>query len=194
MYIKIFLLHIKKNGIQKKNNEGKKWSEIMTFQEFFNSKINQMDSGKLAELEKNKVKYDQDEQKLSNLGVSFSNGQIMQNNKAVADGQYMFVLSPDGKNLYLAPKKKGIFHHSSFLSGGAVKSAGMVEVKNGKVDTIYQHSGHYKPTEQQMDAINVYLSDQDRMGDLAKNIRYVGGTVDKLQMFKNWIKSKIGLP
>ena len=38
------------------------------------------------------------------------------------------------------------FHHSSFVAGAAVRSAGMISVINGKVEMISNNSGHYRPS------------------------------------------------
>lgn len=57
----------------------------------------------------------------------------------------IFVLSPDG-SIYASkfhyPKK---FHHSSFLSGSPVASAGELKVAKGVIQEISAKSGHYKP-------------------------------------------------
>ncbi len=42
----------------------------------------------------------------------------------------------------------GEFHHSSFLSGKPVASAGEIEVANGDVIEISNKSGHYKPEQE----------------------------------------------
>ncbi|KAF2307602.1 hypothetical protein GH714_030106 [Hevea brasiliensis] len=53
---------------------------------------------------------------------------------------------------YLGPKKKGIFHHSSFLAGGATLAAGRLMVENGTLKSISPYSGHYRPTEDSFDS------------------------------------------
>jgi hypothetical protein len=37
------------------------------------------------------------------------------------------------------------FHHSSFMAGAAVKCAGMISIDNGKIKSVVNHSGHYRP-------------------------------------------------
>ncbi|XP_058107713.1 IQ domain-containing protein IQM3-like isoform X3 [Magnolia sinica] len=56
---------------------------------------------------------------------------------------------------YLGPKKKGTFHHSSFLAGGATLAAGRFIAKNGMLKAIWAYSGHYRPTDEN---INSFLS------------------------------------
>ncbi|KAK9282044.1 hypothetical protein L1049_004956 [Liquidambar formosana] len=59
----------------------------------------------------------------------------------------IFVLSTS-RNLYVGQKKKGLFHHSSFLSGGATTAAGRLVAHNGILEAIWPYSGHYHPTEE----------------------------------------------
>ena len=56
----------------------------------------------------------------------------------------IFVMDPEGK-LYIGSHTPGEFHHSSFLSGAPVASAGEMTVKNGKILEISNESGHYQP-------------------------------------------------
>jgi hypothetical protein len=57
----------------------------------------------------------------------------------------IFVMSPTG-DVYVGSHKVGIFHHSSFLAGGNVAAAGEMKVSGGKLQTLTNKSGHYKPT------------------------------------------------
>lgn len=61
----------------------------------------------------------------------------------VSDGTYIFVMSPDG-NIYSADKHQ-VMHHSSFLAGREVASAGKWRVEKGKLTYINNSSGHYMP-------------------------------------------------
>ncbi|KAB5519296.1 hypothetical protein DKX38_023615 [Salix brachista] len=47
-------------------------------------------------------------------------------------GKWIFVLSPT-RRLYAGQKKRGKFHHSSFLAGGATIAAGTVIIENGNL-------------------------------------------------------------
>ncbi|XP_057742296.1 IQ domain-containing protein IQM3 [Arachis stenosperma] len=68
--------------------------------------------------------------------------------------KWIFVMSTS-KKLYAGKKKKGLFHHSSFLAGGATVAAGRLEVENGVLKSISAYSGHYRPTD---DSLNSFLS------------------------------------
>ncbi|KAF2593565.1 hypothetical protein F2Q70_00043796 [Brassica cretica] len=68
--------------------------------------------------------------------------------------KWIFVMSTF-KKLYAGLKKKGRFHHSSFLAGGATLAAGRVVVDNGVLKTISAYSGHYKPSD---DSLDIFLS------------------------------------
>ncbi|KAG1330989.1 hypothetical protein COCNU_02G009570 [Cocos nucifera] len=51
---------------------------------------------------------------------------------------------------YLGPKKKGMFHHSSFLAGGATVAAGRFTAENGILKSIWAYSGHYRPSDENL--------------------------------------------
>lgn len=56
----------------------------------------------------------------------------------VESSKWIFVLSTS-RNLYVGQKKKGVFQHSSFLSGGATTAAGRLVAHQGvlQVHFIY---------------------------------------------------------
>ncbi|CAG8501879.1 26781_t:CDS:2 [Racocetra persica] len=56
-------------------------------------------------------------------------------------------------NFYVGQKKKGHFHHSSFLAGGAICAAGGIKVRNGKLIELNPKSGHYKPAKHHFNAL-----------------------------------------
>ncbi|XP_044463394.1 IQ domain-containing protein IQM1-like [Mangifera indica] len=60
--------------------------------------------------------------------------------------KWIFVLSTS-RALYVGQKKKGVFQHSSFLSGGATTAAGRLVAHDGVLEAIWPYSGHYLPTE-----------------------------------------------
>ncbi|KAJ1419521.1 IQ motif, EF-hand binding site [Sesbania bispinosa] len=70
------------------------------------------------------------------------------------DAKWIFVMSTS-KKLYAGKKKKGLFHHSSFLAGGATLAAGRLEAEYGVLKSISAYSGHYRPTD---DTLNTFLS------------------------------------
>ena len=63
-------------------------------------------------------------------------------------GWAIYVVSPSG-NWYAGSHIVGEFHHSSFLSGKPVLSAGEMKVENGELKVITAKSGHYKPSKEQ---------------------------------------------
>jgi len=60
-------------------------------------------------------------------------------------GLLNFVLSPE-LELYAGPLVPGRFHHSSFLAGGPLVAAGEFTMDQGRIKTITNRSGHYKPS------------------------------------------------
>ncbi|XP_056696047.1 IQ domain-containing protein IQM6 [Spinacia oleracea] len=70
--------------------------------------------------------------------------------------KWIFVLSTT-KTLYVAQKIKGKFQHSSFLAGAATLSAGRLIVHNGILLSVWPHSGHYLPTEENFQAFMLFL-------------------------------------
>ncbi|KAM0057173.1 putative IQ domain-containing protein IQM [Helianthus debilis subsp. tardiflorus] len=72
--------------------------------------------------------------------------------------KWIFVMSTS-KKLYAGEKKKGTFHHSSFLAGGATFAAGRLDVENGILKTISPYSGHYRPTEETLNSFLSFLKE-----------------------------------
>jgi hypothetical protein len=60
-------------------------------------------------------------------------------------GWAIYVVSPTGR-WFAGPHKAGKFHHSSFLQGKPVMSAGEMQVSNGVPTQLSAKSGHYQPT------------------------------------------------
>lgn len=65
--------------------------------------------------------------------------------------KWIFVVSTSRK-LYVGQKKKGVFHHSSFLAGGATLAAGRLVAENGILKSISAYSGHYRPPDDRLDS------------------------------------------
>jgi len=66
------------------------------------------------------------------------------------EGSAIFVMDKSG-NIYASKTQTvGKFHHSSFLSGDAVATAGEISVKDGNITQITRRSGHYQPEEEHM--------------------------------------------
>lgn len=50
-------------------------------------------------------------------------------------------------------------HHTSFFAGECVQAAGMMVVEKGDVKSVYPHSGHYRPSENEVLIILEFLQD-----------------------------------
>ncbi|CAI9780207.1 unnamed protein product [Fraxinus pennsylvanica] len=72
--------------------------------------------------------------------------------------KWIFVMSTS-KRLYTGKKKKGYFHHSSFLAGGTTLAAGRLIVEDGVLKCISAYSGHYKPTDDSLDSFLSFLKE-----------------------------------
>nr|KYP74081.1 hypothetical protein KK1_006749 [Cajanus cajan] len=86
--------------------------------------------------------------------IHMQSGDFLHTKEDSKDAKWIFVMSTS-KKLYAGKKKKGLFHHSSFLAGGATLAAGRLEAEHGILKSISAYSGHYRPTD---DALNTFLS------------------------------------
>ncbi|CAM8973382.1 unnamed protein product [Rhodiola kirilowii] len=89
--------------------------------------------------------------------VHLQTGELLDTNKGGKD-KWIFVMSTS-KKLYAGVKKKGKFHHSSFLAGGTTLAAGRLVVDHGILKSISAYSGHYRPTDESLDIFMSYLSE-----------------------------------
>ncbi|KAH7680619.1 IQ motif EF-hand binding site domain-containing protein [Dioscorea alata] len=85
-------------------------------------------------------------------------GELLHTSKDSGGGKWIFVMSTS-KKLYAGEKKKGMFHHSSFLAGGATLAAGRLTAENGVLKCIWAYSGHYRPTEENLNNFLSFLSE-----------------------------------
>ncbi|XP_057549556.1 IQ domain-containing protein IQM3-like [Amaranthus tricolor] len=85
-------------------------------------------------------------------------GDLLNTKKASGVVKWIFVMSTC-KKLYAGEKKKGKFHHSSFLAGGATLAAGRLDVDHGTLKSISAYSGHYRPTDDRLDAFVSFLKE-----------------------------------
>ncbi|KAL8522245.1 hypothetical protein ACS0TY_012400 [Phlomoides rotata] len=74
------------------------------------------------------------------------------------ESKWIFVLSTS-RCLYVGEKKKGVFQHSSFLSGGATTAAGRLVAHDGVLEAIWPYSGHYLPTEDNFKEFITFLEE-----------------------------------
>ncbi len=56
--------------------------------------------------------------------------------ETVEGSKWIFVLSTS-RSLYVGQKKKGVFQHSSFLSGGAITAAGRLVAHGGVLEVKF---------------------------------------------------------
>jgi len=82
-------------------------------------------------------------------------------------GSAIFVMDEYGSIYASKIHHRGKFHHSSFLAGQPVASAGEVVVENGVVKELTRRSGHYQPTLEQskqfLKKLNNHGVDVDRI-------------------------------
>ncbi|KAM3324944.1 IQ domain-containing protein IQM3 [Capsicum chacoense] len=86
------------------------------------------------------------------------NGNLLDTTKGPPGEKWIFVMSTS-RRLYAGVKKKGMFHHSSFLAGGAALAAGRLVVQDGTVKSISPYSGHYRPTDDRLETFLSILRD-----------------------------------
>ncbi|GAY52692.1 hypothetical protein CUMW_143840 [Citrus unshiu] len=72
--------------------------------------------------------------------------------------KWIFVMSAS-KKLYAGEKRKGSFHHSSFLAGGATLAAGRLMAEGGKLMSVSAYSGHYRPSNENLDNFLAFLKE-----------------------------------
>ncbi|KAL5974612.1 hypothetical protein ACLOJK_031282 [Asimina triloba] len=85
-------------------------------------------------------------------------GEVLDTTEESKEGKWIFVMSTS-KKLYAGQKKKGRFHHSSFLAGGATLAAGRFIVKDGYLKCIWAYSGHYRPSAENLKSFLSYLEE-----------------------------------
>ncbi|XP_073006867.1 IQ domain-containing protein IQM3 [Typha latifolia] len=85
-------------------------------------------------------------------------GELLDTTKGSEGAKWIFVMSTT-KRLYAGQKKKGIFHHSSFLAGGVTIAAGRFSAQEGILKNIWAYSGHYRPNEENLDNFLDFLKE-----------------------------------
>ncbi|XP_030489545.2 IQ domain-containing protein IQM3 [Cannabis sativa] len=85
-------------------------------------------------------------------------GELLDTKQGKQSTKWIFVMSTDRK-LYVGEKKKGLFHHSSFLAGAATLSAGGLLVEWGRVKSVSAYSGHYRPTDMNLSSFLTFLKE-----------------------------------
>ncbi|CEG38187.1 uncharacterized protein PHALS_08274 [Plasmopara halstedii] len=83
--------------------------------------------------------------------------------------KWIFVIDLSG-SMYLGRKRKGHFHHSSFVSGAPIFAAGKITIENGIIIAVEPHSGHFKPRLENLEALCSILANQ---GVAIENIVFI---------------------
>ncbi|XP_026428088.1 IQ domain-containing protein IQM3-like [Papaver somniferum] len=94
----------------------------------------------------------------ASIMTTVGKGELMDTSIGSEGAKWIFVMSTS-KKLYAGEKKKGCFHHSTFLAGGTTLAAGRLVAENGELKTISAYSGHYRPTEENLDSFKDFLSE-----------------------------------
>lgn len=113
-----------------------------------------------SRLQKQRIKYLGPKER-EQYEIIMQNGKLIHKNSGepvdTSEGhKWIFVMSP-AKKIYISKKMKGTFQHSSFLAGGATSAAGRLTVNNGILKSISPYSGHYQPTEENLDKFISFL-------------------------------------
>ncbi|KMZ63719.1 hypothetical protein ZOSMA_3G02040 [Zostera marina] len=121
------------------------------------------------------VKYLESTEEREEYEVIANNGRLVYRKSHIPletdfNSKWIFVLSTT-KKLYVNQKKKGAFHHSSFISGGVASSAGRLTSKDGFLKSIWPSSGHYHPNENDFEKFVGFL--QENNLDLTNVKRYM---------------------
>ena len=103
------------------------------------------------------------------------------NFKGKLQGYAAYVVDKKG-NIYVGEHKTGTMHHSSFVAGSSVISAGMIKVKKGKISAINHHSGHYIPKKENLE--NFLLTIDPNVFDNHAQIKF--STEDRSKTIKKF--------
>ncbi|HEY9007696.1 MAG TPA: hypothetical protein VIM75_16265 [Ohtaekwangia sp.] len=72
-------------------------------------------------------------------------GELLVNGKKLSSNQRVIFVMDEYGNIYAGVQKFGEFHHSSFLAGADVATAGEIKFIDDMIE-ISNSSGHYTPT------------------------------------------------
>ena len=87
-------------------------------------------------------------------------------------GWGIFVLDQFGQLYFSHRSERGVFHHSSFLAGGAVACAGEMIVENGRVRYVNNQSGHYQPPPAALEQLLDYFTQGGMQTDQIEVARF----------------------
>jgi hypothetical protein len=76
--------------------------------------------------------------------VTVKNGELFVNGGNLAGRKGLIFVMDETGEIYAGTQQIGVFHHSSFLSGAQVATAGELKIADGVI-TLSAKSGHYQP-------------------------------------------------
>jgi filamentous hemagglutinin len=91
--------------------------------------------------------------------VYIQGGKLVDSNGTALDGDYIFVVDQQGR-LIASPPHEGVIHHSSLGAGKPVLAAGTIKATDGKIETLSNQSGHYRPSTESFEHLLVELEHQ----------------------------------
>ncbi|GMH26342.1 hypothetical protein Nepgr_028185 [Nepenthes gracilis] len=118
---------------------------------------------------------------------------LLDTNEKSEGAKWIFVMSTC-KKLYAGQKRKGKFHHSSLLAGGASVAAGRLSVEHGTLKSISAQSGHYRPSEERLDSFLKFLEENGVNLDEVEIDRSLGDYSESSEDSKSSNSSTRGVP
>ncbi|TMW56561.1 hypothetical protein Poli38472_006571 [Pythium oligandrum] len=135
--------------------EWKRQAAKPSFWEWLDDESVEVEGVPRTKLERETVLYCDTDAERQKFALTIRHGRIyhMASQEIVQSGEdgWIFVLR-DGV-LYGSQKetkKNPRIHHTSFVGGECVQTAGMMVINDGIIETIYPHSGHYRPSEHEL--------------------------------------------
>lgn len=104
--------------------------------------------------------------------VIVKNGELYVGGNLLSTQQRVIFVMDESGNIYAGVQKVGEFHHSSFLSGADVATAGELKFINNTIE-ISASSGHYTPTIESLEQFVIELTERGvNINDLKINRGY----------------------
>ena len=141
----------------------------VSFEEYLE---NHVDPELVQEVQNRNITYLSSKER-DNYRVSYDDEGLKIGGKKPKDGWYMYVLGGKPLSLFAAKKEKGKLHHTSFLKGIPVPSAGEIEVYKGEINCIYMRSGHYRPTVEDGERLRKFLEQPEYLGKKASKLEVI---------------------
>lgn len=129
--------------------------------------------------------------------ISFVEGIGYDANGDILDGNYLFVLLPDGdKFKCYASDQNSLYrvkNHSHLAGGKPVAGAGYLTFSKGVLQEFSNESGHYKPTVEQMKNAIVYLLKKSNRKELVMEIHSRPAPGLPVQIKKEHVVNLLGI-